>query len=66
MGDVKYRSEVQIRLEKIPLRYARLPGKEEEVTLSAHDELVKIYGVEDLDIPEAPATIDYLVTGVAG
>lgn len=66
MGDVAYRSVVEIERIKGPMRKAQLPGVDHPVTFGVHSEIAEHYGVSPEDYPPDAATIDYLVAAAGG
>ncbi|MPZ73006.1 MAG: hypothetical protein GEU74_07210 [Nitriliruptorales bacterium] len=66
MGDVVYRSEVEITRHKGPLRSAKLPAEPDVVWFGVHGDIADHYGVDpDIAQPHA-ATLDYVVAAAAG
>lgn len=66
MGEVVYRSEVQIERVKGPLRKASLPAESEPVTFGVHGAVAEHYSVSpDVSEPHA-TTLDYIVAAAAG
>jgi hypothetical protein len=66
MGDVVYRSEVEVERIRGPQRRAWLPGLTDHITFGVHSEIAEHYKVaSDVHPPDA-TTIDYLVSAVAG
>ena len=66
MGDVVYRSEVQIERIKGPLRRATLPSEPEDVMFGVHGAVAEHYKVSpDISDPHA-TTLDYIVAAAAG
>jgi len=67
MPAVTYLSKVHLEREKGPLRRAQLPGEEQPVMFSVHDEIAKHYGVDVTKLGEShAATLDYVVAATAG
>ena len=66
MGDVVYTSHVRIERLKGPLRRAEIPGADEPVWFSVHDEVADHYGVAPDAVPEHATTLDYVVAAAAG
>ena len=67
MSEVAYISKVHLERKRGPLRLARLPGEEQPVAFSVHDEIAKHYGVDETKLGEShAATIDYVVAATAG
>ncbi len=46
MGEVVYRSQVQIHREEGPIRWARLPATPEPVAFGAHGPIYEHYGID--------------------
>jgi hypothetical protein len=66
MGDVVYRSVIEVERIKGPLRRAWLPALEEPITFGVHSAIAEHYGVSPDDYPPDATTIDYLVSAAAG
>jgi hypothetical protein len=67
MSDVVYTSRVHIERRKGPLRVAQLPGEENPVIFSVHDEIAEHYKVDPAVLKEShAATLDYVVAATAG
>lgn len=66
MGEVVYRSQVQIRREEGPIRYARLPVTAEPVAFGAHGPIYEHYGIDEGKFEDHATTLDYLVAAAAG
>jgi hypothetical protein len=66
MGEVVYRSQVHIRREKGPLRYATIPGKTEPVAFGTHGDIAAHYGLDPSEIEPHATTIDYVVAAAGG
>lgn len=66
MGEVVYRSKVQVVRNKGPLREARLPELDRPITFGVHSEIAEHYGVSPEDFPPDATTLDYLVAAAAG
>lgn len=66
MGDVVYRSEVDIERVAGPLRKARLPAEPDHVLFGVHGAVAEHYSVSpDVSEPHA-TTLDYIVAAAAG
>jgi hypothetical protein len=64
---VAYVSKVHLERRKGPLRFAQLPGEENIVKFSVHDEIARHYGIDETKLGEShAATIDYVVAATAG
>jgi len=64
---VVYRSSVQIRREKGPLRMANLPGEPQPVYFSVHGAIARHYGIPQDQLPEPhAATLDYVIAATGG
>jgi hypothetical protein len=66
MGDVAYRSVVEIERIKGPMRKAWLPALDEPISFGVHSEIAEHYGVAPDDYPPDATTIDYLVAAAGG
>ncbi len=66
MGDVVYRSKIQIRREEGPIRYARLPAREDEVVFGAHGPIYEHYGMDEGRFEDQATTLDYVVAAAVG
>lgn len=67
MSEVVYVSNVRIVRKKGPLREAYLPGEQNPVLFSVHDEIAKHYGIDEAKLGERhAATLDYVVASTAG
>ena len=66
MGEVKYRSVVEIERHRGPLRSARLPGRADPVSFGVHSAIAEHYKVDPDEYPPETTTIDYLVAAAAG
>ena len=64
---VVYRSSVQIKRQKGPLRVATLPGEPQPVYFSVHGAIARHYGVSADQLPEPhAATLDYVIAATGG
>jgi len=67
MAAVAYISNVHLERKTGPLRLAQLPGEQDPVKFSVHDEIAKHYGIDESKLGEShAATIDYVVAAAAG
>lgn len=66
MGEVVYRSEVHITRERGPLRYARLPGRDEPITFGVHGSVAEHYGLDEDSFEAHTTTLDYVVAAAGG
>ncbi|MGZ8754710.1 MAG: hypothetical protein ACXW15_05930 [Acidimicrobiia bacterium] len=66
MADVVYRSVVEVERIRGPVRRARLPGREAEVTFGVHGAIAEHYGVSPDEYPPDTTTIDYVVAAAVG
>lgn len=66
MGDVAYRSVIEVERIKGPMRRAWLPALTEPITFGVHSDIAEHYGVSPDDYPPDATTIDYLVSAAAG
>lgn len=66
MGDVVYRSHVEIVRKRGPLREARLPALDHPVTFGVHSEVAEHYGVSAEEYPPDATTLDYLIAAAGG
>lgn len=66
MGEVVYRSEVHIRRERGPLRYARVPGRDDEVAFGVHGAVAEHYGLDEGQFEANATTLDYVVAAAGG
>lgn len=67
MSKVVYVSKAHLERKRGPLRFARLPGEQNPVAFSVHNEIAKHYGVDETKLGEShAATIDYVVAATAG
>jgi len=64
---VVYRSSVEIRRERGPLRVAKLPGEPKPVYFSVHGAIARHYGIPEDQLPEShAATLDYVIAATGG
>jgi hypothetical protein len=66
MGDVVYRSEVEIERRRGALRHARLPAEPAPVTFGVHGAVADHYGAAEGDYEPHATTLDYVVAAAAG
>lgn len=66
MAEVVYRSEIHITRERGPLRYARVPGKDDEVAFGVHGAVAEHYGVDMGTFAANATTLDYVMASTAG
>lgn len=66
MGDVVYRSEVDIERKAGPLRSARLPAETDPVWFGVHGAVAEHYGVDPAVSEPHATTLDYIVAAAAG
>lgn len=66
MGEVTYRSQIHITRERGPIRYARLPATDQEVTFGAHGPIYEHYGMDSGKFDDQATTLDYVVAAAAG
>ena len=64
MGKLIHTSKVRIDQRQRPIRHALIEHFEEPVIFGMHGGIKQFYGVESEE--EHPATLDYIVAGVAG
>lgn len=65
-NDVVYRSVVEVERIRGPMRRARLPGRDDDVTFGVHGEIAEHYGVDPDDYPPDTTTLDYVVAAAVG
>jgi hypothetical protein len=66
VGEVVYRSRVQVEIVRGPLRRITLPAEAEPLAIGVHDEVADHYGVPRGGEAERPTTLDLLVAAAAG
>ncbi|MDP8932544.1 MAG: hypothetical protein M3O70_29340 [Actinomycetota bacterium] len=66
MSEVVYRSQIQIRREEGPIRYARLPATSEPVVFGAHGPIYEHYGIDEGRFQDQATTLDYVIAAAAG
>lgn len=66
MADVAYRSEVTIRRDKGPLRWATLPAEPEPVAFGVHGAVAEHYKAPEGAYQPHATTLDYVVAAAAG
>ena len=66
MGDVVYRSRVQVDRAGGPLRHARVPAEEVPVVFGVHGEVAAHYGLREGQYEPHATTLDYVVAAAAG
>jgi hypothetical protein len=66
MGDVVYRSHVQVERARGPLRYATVPAEDKPVVFGVHDEIAAHYGQREGQYEPHATTLDYVVAAAAG
>ncbi len=64
--EVAYRSVIEVERLRGPMRRARLPGREADVTFGVHGAIAEHYGVSPSDYPPDTTTIDYVVAAAVG
>lgn len=64
--DVVYRSVVEVERIRGPMRRARLPGRDDDVTFGVHSEIAEHYGVDPGEYPPDTTTLDYVVAAAVG
>ena len=64
--DVVYRSVVEVERIRGPMRRARLPGRDEDVTFGVHSEIAEHYGVSPDAYPPDTTTLDFVVAAAVG
>lgn len=66
MGEIVYRSEVHIEREEGPLRYARLPAREDRIAFGVHSDVAEHYGLTEGGFDAHTTTLDYVVAAAGG
>lgn len=66
MGDVVYRSVVQVDRGPGALRYAAVPAEDAPVVFGVHGEVAAHYGRREGDYEPHATTLDYVVAAAAG
>ncbi len=66
MGDVVYRSHVEVDRAGGPLRYARVPAEDAAVVFGVHGEVAAHYGLQEGQYQPHATTLDYIVAAAAG
>jgi hypothetical protein len=66
MGDVVYRSQVQVERGAGGLRYATLPAEDVPVVFGVHSEVAAHYGRQEGQFEPHATTLDYVVAAAAG
>lgn len=66
MGDVVYRSHVEVDRAGGPLRYARVPAEDAPVVFGVHGEVAAHYGLQEGQYQPHATTLDYIVAAAAG
>jgi hypothetical protein len=66
MGDVAYRSHVEVERARGPLRYATVPAEDAPVVFGVHSEVAAHYGLEEGQYEPHATTLDYVVAAAAG
>lgn len=65
MGQVAYRSVVEVLRHGGPVRTAHMPAGE-AVAFGVHGEIAQHYGVDPDEYPPTSTTLDYVVAAAAG
>jgi hypothetical protein len=66
VGEVVYRSEVDIERAHGPLRYAHIPAEAGAVTFGVHGAIADHYGAAEGGFEPHATTLDYVVAAAAG
>ena len=66
MGEIVYRSEVDVERAGGPLRYAHLPAEQDAVAFGVHGAVAAHYGVPEGGFEPHATTLDYVVAAAAG
>jgi hypothetical protein len=66
MGEVVYRSQVNVTRDKGPLRSAVLPALDQPILFGVHSAVAEHYGVDPAEHEPHTTTLDYLVAAAAG
>jgi hypothetical protein len=66
MGEVVYRSEVEVERAKGPLRHAVLPAESTPVSFGVHGAVATHYGMQEGSYEPHATTLDYVVAAAAG
>ena len=66
MGDVVYRSHVEVDRAGGPLRYARVPAEDAPVVFGVHGAVAAQYGRAEGEYEPHATTLDYVVAAAAG
>jgi hypothetical protein len=66
MGDVVYRSVVDVSRERGPLRHATLPAEADPVVFGVHGAVAEHYGLTEGQYEPHATTLDYIVAAAGG
>jgi hypothetical protein len=66
VGEVVYRSVVDVERARGALRYARVPAEEGAVVFGVHGAVAAYYGAADGTFEPHATTLDYVVAAAAG
>jgi len=66
VGEVVYRSEIDVERAQGPLRYARIPAEERAVAFGVHGAIAAHYGTAEGSYEPHATTLDYVVAAAAG
>ena len=66
MGEIVYRSEVDVERARGPLRHARLPAEDHAVAFGVHGAVAAHYGAAEGSFEPHATTLDYVVAAAAG
>jgi hypothetical protein len=66
MGEVVYRSEVEVERARGPLRYAVIPAEQTTVAFGVHGAVAAHYGMAEDSYEPHATTLDYVVAAAAG
>lgn len=66
MGEVVYRSRIEIERDRGPMRTAKLPARDEPIEFGVHSEVAEHYGVPEDAFPPTSTTLDFLVAAAGG
>ena len=66
MGEVVYRSEVEVERAAGGLRYAQIPAEDRAVVFGVHGAIAAHYGAAEGSYEPHATTLDYVVAAAAG
>ena len=66
MGQVVYRSEVEVERDAGGLRYAQIPAEDRAVVFGVHGAIAAHYGAVEGSYEPHATTLDYVVAAAAG